>query len=630
MRHKRLLAILLAMVISVSTVACRALDVDTAPLTGSEHTENTEATETETNTEGDTSTEGGTEETTEIASEEKENLIPVETELNFVNVAEYVPGIRIELKYAGTDNFTKKIIYDFSTAWLRRGTVDKLIKVQEELKTLGYSLKIWDAYRPVSAQEALWEAYPDANYVADPAKGFSAHSRGNTIDVTLVKLDGSAVAMPTGFDDFTALADRDYSDCEEAAAKNAKLLEDIMTKHGFKGYEKEWWHFTDTTQYQVEEFFNPSNTAYWKVNCKSTETIAFTKSASKNGVLANLPDDTIVEVLDWEFKYARVLYNGRVGYVYSPYIEPINSNTLNSMLGVVRPTSTYTYDQMMYDIAVLQQKFPDVMVVEVAGQSELGRDIPVIRLGNENASHHVLIQSTVHAREHMASWLTMATVDYCLHKDRYALNDVCFHIFPMMNPDGVTISQFGLQTPEQHEIYASDLANNYTRNSLGNYAKLWKANGLGVDINRCFPANWGGGKEKHLFPSSMQYDGKEPFDSAESRILRDYTMTRSWDATISYHATGSIIYYEYGNKPGVNAASKDLAYAVYRATGFLPQKNATESSAGYKDWAMDAFDIPSLTIEVGCDSAPLAYREINQLFARNHKVLNTLADWVKR
>ena len=63
--------------------------------------------------------------------------------------------------------------------------------------------------------------------------------------------------MPTGFDEFSPLADRNYADCTKEAAKNARLLETVMEKHGFKGYSGEWWHFTDTKSYPVEENFEP-------------------------------------------------------------------------------------------------------------------------------------------------------------------------------------------------------------------------------------------------------------------------------------------------------------------------------------------------------------------------------------
>ena len=78
------------------------------------------------------------------------------------------------------------------------------------------------------------------------------------MDVTLVNAQGRELEMPTGFDDFSAKADRDYSDCTEIAAAHAQLLEILMEKHGFSGYKREWWHFTDTDAYPVEENFTPA------------------------------------------------------------------------------------------------------------------------------------------------------------------------------------------------------------------------------------------------------------------------------------------------------------------------------------------------------------------------------------
>ncbi|MBP3684377.1 MAG: D-alanyl-D-alanine carboxypeptidase family protein [Oscillospiraceae bacterium] len=181
--------------------------------------------------------------------------VPEDTE--FVRVADYIPGIYQELLYATDRNFTGQVIYDFQDAYLRYGTVKKLKAVSEDLAEMGIFLKIWDGFRPVSAQFALWEICPDARYVADPNKGFSSHSRGNTVDLTLVDTNGIEFPMPTGFDDFSAKADRDYSDCTEEQRNNAVILELIMEKHGFTGYAGEWWHYTDTDSYSVEENFDP-------------------------------------------------------------------------------------------------------------------------------------------------------------------------------------------------------------------------------------------------------------------------------------------------------------------------------------------------------------------------------------
>lgn len=185
--------------------------------------------------------------------------VPEPAPADLVAVVDYLPGIYTELRYASDNNFTHQVIYSFSDAYLRYGTVQKLAAAQAVLETEGYSLLIWDAFRPVSAQFKLWEICPDPAYVANPEKGYSSHSRGSTVDITLVTLDGDPVEMPTDFDDFTAMADRDYSDVSEEAAANAGLLEEAMTAAGFKPYSAEWWHYSDTEPYPVEETFIPES-----------------------------------------------------------------------------------------------------------------------------------------------------------------------------------------------------------------------------------------------------------------------------------------------------------------------------------------------------------------------------------
>lgn len=188
-----------------------------------------------------------------------QETLPEPADEDYVRVLDYIPDVVVELKYATEDNYTGQVIYEFREAYLRYGTVKKLMAVQEELRQQKLSLKIWDAYRPTEAQFALWEACPDTRYVANPNRTNSAHSRGNTVDVTLVDENGEEIPMPTGFDDFSPLADRDYSDCSFDAMLNALLLEQTMQRHGFSGYKGEWWHFTDTDSYPVEETFLPTN-----------------------------------------------------------------------------------------------------------------------------------------------------------------------------------------------------------------------------------------------------------------------------------------------------------------------------------------------------------------------------------
>lgn len=176
-----------------------------------------------------------------------------------VNVADWIPSIFVELKYATDDNFMGKAVYDFSSAYLRYGTVSKLVSIQKRLNLQGYSLKIYDAFRPVAAQFKLWEAVPDSNFVANPYTGHSTHSKGNTVDVTLVTIEGDPIEMPTPFDTFSMQADRDYSDVSQEAEKNALILENAMVSGGFYTYSREWWHYYDTVTYPVAEEFVPDN-----------------------------------------------------------------------------------------------------------------------------------------------------------------------------------------------------------------------------------------------------------------------------------------------------------------------------------------------------------------------------------
>lgn len=173
----------------------------------------------------------------------------------YVLVNKYIPDIYVELMYATDNNFTGVRIYDFTDAYLRYGTVKKLANVQKELKEQGYSLKIWDAYRPFEAQQKLWEVYPDPNYVANPANGMKKHNLGGTVDITMVAADGSVISMPTEFDDFSLKADRNYSDIEdEEAVKNVMILQNAMENNGFTGYQGEWWDYSDTVEYEAVDF----------------------------------------------------------------------------------------------------------------------------------------------------------------------------------------------------------------------------------------------------------------------------------------------------------------------------------------------------------------------------------------
>lgn len=163
-----------------------------------------------------------------------------------VRVKDIIPSVYVELVYATPNNFMGQCIYTFREAYLRLNTAKKLETAQSFLLERGYSIKILDAFRPVEAQFKLWEIMPNDDFVANPNKGFSKHSRGCSVDITLVTKAGEELEMPSPFDDFTGKGKREYSNASPDARKHILLLEEAMRIAGFNAYINEWWHFNDS------------------------------------------------------------------------------------------------------------------------------------------------------------------------------------------------------------------------------------------------------------------------------------------------------------------------------------------------------------------------------------------------
>ncbi|HEY4255167.1 MAG TPA: D-alanyl-D-alanine dipeptidase [Chlamydiales bacterium] len=152
------------------------------------------------------------------------------------------PKILVDLRYATTNNFTGKKVYDFEQCFLLKQVAANLNEVQKELELVGLGIKIWDGYRPLSAQWKFWEIMPDERYVSDPRKG-GRHTRGTAVDLTLVDSRGLELLMPTLFDDFSEKAHRDHEDLPPEAMDHRDFLREVMEAHGFSGIETEWWHY---------------------------------------------------------------------------------------------------------------------------------------------------------------------------------------------------------------------------------------------------------------------------------------------------------------------------------------------------------------------------------------------------
>ena len=169
------------------------------------------------------------------------------TKTQLVDLSRIDRSLVIALQYKEAHNIAKRPLYhaDFP-ALLHRNTATRLKKANALLRKNNLRLVIWDAYRPHETQLALWDASGhDDRYVANPHRNPSLHSHGCAVDVSLVHLDGSPAAVPTGFDDFSPRAASDYVHPDPVVQRHMRHLKEAMWAAGFGTLPQEWWHFMD-------------------------------------------------------------------------------------------------------------------------------------------------------------------------------------------------------------------------------------------------------------------------------------------------------------------------------------------------------------------------------------------------
>lgn len=301
---------------------------------------------------------------------------------------------------------------------------------------------------------------------------------------------------------------------------------------------------------------------------------------------------------------------------------------------VVPVVEKYSYDQMVQDLNTLQGRYGAHLQVHAIGTSLDGRTLYEAVLGNPDAPKHILIHGGIHAREYMTPLLVMKQLEYgaelydtgTFRGEPYSgiLNSVAVHFVPMVNPDGIALSQFGLDAIRSEELrqqiqqaYQEDLAQGRTQESFDRYLTRWKTNGRGVDLNQNFPANWDLVTASPV-PSYGTYKGTSPLSEPESRALADLVNSRTWSATVSYHSMGNVIYWDYpGNQ--VQQASGELATVVAGLTGY--QTLPSSGHGGFKDWTqIKENPVPGITVEVGSVSCPLPLSQYQEIWNSNWQV----------
>ncbi len=164
---------------------------------------------------------------------------------DLVDITTLDPTIRLDIRYATSDNFMGAPFYQTAKAFLQRPAAEALVQASQALATHGFGLIVYDGYRPWRVTKMFWDATPDSLrlFVADPSRG-SRHNRGCAVDLGLYELETGAIAeMPSGYDEFTGRAFPDYPGGTSRSRYHRELLRDAMEEAGFTVYEAEWWHF---------------------------------------------------------------------------------------------------------------------------------------------------------------------------------------------------------------------------------------------------------------------------------------------------------------------------------------------------------------------------------------------------
>jgi zinc D-Ala-D-Ala dipeptidase len=167
--------------------------------------------------------------------------------VKLVDVKRYAPTIQVYQIFATNMNVTGVKLYERDICLLQESTLKKLKKAQELFAKDGYTIKIYDAYRPYRVTAFLSAFNKNSIYLASSATG-SKHNRGAAVDITLVDKNGIELEMPSFVHTLNKTANRDYPEMTEAARRNMDYMSAVMVACGFSIYEYEWWHYNDAEQ----------------------------------------------------------------------------------------------------------------------------------------------------------------------------------------------------------------------------------------------------------------------------------------------------------------------------------------------------------------------------------------------
>ncbi len=264
---------------------------------------------------------------------------------------------------------------------------------------------------------------------------------------------------------------------------------------------------------------------------------------------------------------------------------------------LVNPKKNISFHEMEYILRVFSQLYPEFTELKKIGASVEERPLYALKIGKGN--HEIIMDGSMHAREHMTTNVLLEMMDEYLrayvegqdfdgYDVRHILNQVSIWFVPMMNPDGVTLVQTGENTLPENILM---------NNGLLNFNR-WKANIRGVDLNRNFDGGWMITKTSK-YPSYKDYKGKRAFSEPETKALKDFVSKHQFKSYISYHSSGSVIFYYHHQKGEQLKRDLSLAKKLSDVTGYRVMEPTGDTGSGASaDWFIMTYKMPGITIEI--------------------------------
>lgn len=272
------------------------------------------------------------------------------------------------------------------------------------------------------------------------------------------------------------------------------------------------------------------------------------------------------------------------------------------------------------DYETLLQKINEYSInfeIKCLGYTNFGRKILAVERNLNKDFATAIFVGGMHAREYITTDLLCRFLDEKLFDEIDSFN---VSLILMANPDGVELVKHGIESvPESSRKKVLEI----NRNSFD--FSMWKANGIGEDINNNFDANFGTNVHSKK-PSSSGFAGEFAESVIESKLIANYTRRKRPFFTASYHSKGEEIYFNFFQEKSRLMRDRVIASRFARSTGYAVRNVEKSSSGGYKDWCVQKLKIPSLTIEIGSDSLlhPIDEKHLDDIYSLHKAVAKDL------